>query len=728
MELHLEDILVEDTIREEEDVIKDIRDVSALEKSKKTLSALNHCNHFLDGYCKKEGFKFHRIEEIPYDGIDKKGNLFWDKFIASFMHYLASTAYCWFDKEKGLLSWEAAKQYASSIKIYLVTKFKTENQISVFRDEQWKVFMKQLWSIKKAEGRKTGKKLVNGHEGSNDDDRIAIGTACIWIGDSRAAQFFALENAKYFTAGRCREVSLLEVKDISIKKIDENGKNFRILTMKIERDKQGGNQTIHLHPHQEHFQQDIYFALIYNILVTRHIETFVFKQFAERAQRQIQGLTKSSVSQLWSTCFKALFKQFAGLAEEVNINLKSHSGKTGCNQKLAENPLTAGLPQIFHSGWELRGAHSLFDYVVASAVMMKQTAKVLAGWTTVGGEPPSIKDVRGEEDLRLVRILGSHLFMDDYDSRWSPAIRELLIASLLRFYPDLVKILELHPTGKYKNLKTHPFIRSLWEVLEGLKIDQCRFNGWCVDVRKGFLQRNCEALPIQVLTDNGYDGLDEVQVDARSFLTQINTLTRAYMAVSNRMGSIGEDVRRVIDRQDRLEKKLDRVIELVEARSQVEESERLVYSDAIASHNPATPAVLFVRFFQESLHVLYHEQLKTNAWKCLSKQERSKISTHYRRQKKCVRYMLCFTESFPTRPPRPPRTGYCEWFEKLHRDSKIAEKAMLDYWNRTSGKPHSDKLTFSMIDSKVFEDLEDKFNLDGIKGMMVTDFEKLKKS
>lgn len=35
---------------------------------------------------------------------------------------------------------------------------------------------KQLLSVHKAGCKKSGKKLVNGHEGSSDDDRVAIGT------------------------------------------------------------------------------------------------------------------------------------------------------------------------------------------------------------------------------------------------------------------------------------------------------------------------------------------------------------------------------------------------------------------------------------------------------------------------------------------------------------------------------------------------------------------------
>lgn len=130
MKLDFDEVLVEDDIREEENGIRDIRDFSALEKSNKTLSAVNHCDHFLKSCCAKEKLKYQRLGDIPYDGIDKRGNLFWDKMIASFLHYLVgSTAKRNFDESNGGLSYQTATQYASSIKQFIVNKFRLEKRI-----------------------------------------------------------------------------------------------------------------------------------------------------------------------------------------------------------------------------------------------------------------------------------------------------------------------------------------------------------------------------------------------------------------------------------------------------------------------------------------------------------------------------------------------------------------------------------------------------------------------
>ena len=86
--------------------------------------------------------------------------------------------------------------------------------------------------------------------------------------------------------------------------------------------------------------------------------------------------------------------------------------------------------------------------------------------------------------------------------------------------------------------------------------------------------------------------------------------------------------------------------------------------------------------------------------------------------------MLCFCDSFPTRPPTGP--GYTAWLKNLARDAGEAERRLLDYWNRKSGKTHSDKLTFSMIEGVAFDDLDERFSR--MKGVTLADLEMLKKS
>lgn len=136
-----------------------------------------------------------------------------------------------------------------------------------------------------------------------------------------------------------------------------------------------------------------------------------------------------------------------------------------------------------------------------------------------------------------------------------------------------------------------------------------------------------------------------------------------------------------------------------------EDEERLAYSDMISMCQPKTPAKWFVRFFQDSLHVLCCNQLKTRKWKCLGQKERGRISTSFRHQKRCVRHMLCFLSSVPPEPERP----HVAWLRRILQDAEDAKRRLLDCGNQKSGKAASDKLTFSMIDNGVMDDLDARF-------------------
>ena len=64
----------------------------------------------------------------------------------------------------------------------------------------------------------------------------------------------------------------------------------------------------------------------------------------------------------------------------------------------------------------------------------------------------------------------------------------------------------------------------------------------------------------------------------------------------------------------------------------------------------------------------------------------------------------------------------------LDRNAIDAERRLLDYWNRKSGKPHSKKLKFCMIKDVTFDDLDGSFSSMKLKGMTLTDLEMLKAS
>ena len=65
---------------------------------------------------------------------------------------------------------------------------------------------------------------------------------------------------------------------------------------------------------------------------------------------------------------------------------------------MAKTNSVSGLAQIFHTRWELRGFHTIFDYVIDSKTLINQAGKALSGWTSQnfnneisGGLPPSVE-------------------------------------------------------------------------------------------------------------------------------------------------------------------------------------------------------------------------------------------------------------------------------------------------------------------------------------------------
>ena len=94
--MDFDEVLADHDVQEEEEVtdrcIKDIRDHLASEKRSTAQGGLNHCSHFLKSHCAKEKIRYMRLEEIPFKGIDGKGNLFWNKMISSFMHWCLGSA------------------------------------------------------------------------------------------------------------------------------------------------------------------------------------------------------------------------------------------------------------------------------------------------------------------------------------------------------------------------------------------------------------------------------------------------------------------------------------------------------------------------------------------------------------------------------------------------------------------------------------------------------------
>ena len=116
---------------------------------------------------------------------------------------------------------------------------------------------------------------------------------------------------------------------------------------------------------------------------------------------------------------------------------------------MADSYLCSGLAQIFRTGWEVRGIHSIFDYVVGTQNMIHTAGKTLANWHSQmgpnnigGGMPPCARDIMHSPGLFDAFV--DHLFCNDFDTHVKQPLRELLVCSLLRHWDDFIKVLDQH--------------------------------------------------------------------------------------------------------------------------------------------------------------------------------------------------------------------------------------------------------------------------------------------
>jgi hypothetical protein len=112
---------------------------------------------------------------------------------------------------------------------------------------------------------------------------------CFWISTTEGAEFHFLNTAQFQLAGRGSEVALLKVEDIYCVDAYEDTQQYKIICSRLQRDKDGPLQELSIYPHRDSVHQDMYFALVYYIVMsgtpTDHVlPTSVRKQSIYRKQ------------------------------------------------------------------------------------------------------------------------------------------------------------------------------------------------------------------------------------------------------------------------------------------------------------------------------------------------------------------------------------------------------------------------------------------------------------
>jgi hypothetical protein len=263
---------------------------------------------------------------------------------------------------------------------------------------------------------------------------------------------------------------------------------------------------------------------------------WIFKNYGPATQRKSKNdKIESRVSEMWCDSYKTIVdvcQQYGDKDSDyehlsaINPALGAHNAKKRAHMDMADSAATAGLPQIFRTGWDVKMAHTLFDYIVGTKKMDTQAGKKMAGWCVqyspneiiFGGYPPEPRDLttQPEKFNTFVNILFADV--DGMEKR----VLQLLAMTVLLRYESVLEHIKKEPFGKYEIATEHPFVAAVETAREGSGVSCSVFKSWQKDANDKFLARNMPALPL----DRIPDGEDVFQVDARCIIASQHALAR----------------------------------------------------------------------------------------------------------------------------------------------------------------------------------------------------------
>ena len=513
-----------------------LQDVNGLERKSardKTKSAKFHFNVCLRAYCRQHSERYVPCDSIvltetPSLSLERSPE-WMDRVFGHFFYYLGHCAWKQGNHNKGHISYNSATGYASALKTYFEYQFRHGpiDKVTSFRPSFWRKLRGKLLTYFQERNQQTGDTMVDPHVASTNDDRKALSLACIWLGHPKLAEFYHLNNTMLHFGGRGSEVSLHRKDHLAPVAVRDQFARYDVFQSLLKRQKNNKEHFLPIYPHADGFFEDFYFSLLYQILLSPNDSEFVFPDFALKSlHASKEGMNDSKVSALWSNEFRALLNHFSALESELELNpqLSSHHAKKGVNQLMAGNSKVSGLPQIFRTGWEVKAVHSLFDYVLGTEKMMHETGKVVAGWSStigdvvVGGIPPTLSAIVDAENNSVERFVDA-LFIRDIDNQWSPKVRSMLVASLMRHWDVFIYWLREHPKKIYENITNHPLVTTVYQALATAGVGVDTYMAWCDQIKTDFLSKNIAGLAIENfpvrLHEGGRNPFRDVLMDPR---------------------------------------------------------------------------------------------------------------------------------------------------------------------------------------------------------------------
>ncbi|CAB9517219.1 hypothetical protein (Partial), partial [Seminavis robusta] len=402
---------------EEDGLVGDIRDNVGKSAEKKQKSALKHFDGFLRLWFKHRGEPYRHYSQLFHENTEDS-NRFWDALMGGMFSYFATGC-------NGELGFESVNGYASSIKAYYTDKWRHNTyKCPVFGKQSWATLRRKLRTLFEERARQSGQKLTNPHQASTQDDMMAMVYSCLWLATGDAAVFLLMNIASLHYSGRSSEVALNRWSHLSSWQICELHFKYTVLSTYLKRQKLGEETNLTLFPHRENFFEDIYFGMIYRIIMLPDNDDYLFPKFAEKAL---------------------------------------HQSKEGRN------------------------------------------------------------------DSKLVPEFVSQVFAHDTANRWSQTVRELLVASMLRYFDKVETAIQNAPHKDFgKRSEDHPFISTIYEYCSRAGVSETTFEAWQAEVKEGFFGDNLPALQIKLWPDSARNNRDPrtgtTLVDRRCLMDHYNTL------------------------------------------------------------------------------------------------------------------------------------------------------------------------------------------------------------
>jgi len=266
---------------------------------------------------------------------------------------------------------------------------------------------------------------------------------------------------------------------------------------------------------------------------------FVFPTFGPVSMREGHDeQVESRASELWTKAFDSLLELYDSygdlLDQRLNSKLGSHHAKKGANVAMSDTA-AAGFPQIFRTGWEVRTAHSVFDYIFGTLAMDTKAAKSSAKWFNnalgyiFGGYPPNPTDLLRQREKFHPFV--QHLFASV--AGYDPRVLDLLGMMLLVRFDLVVADIKKEPHGRFVNPMDHPFVNSVHLARSNSRVSHEIFDSWKKDANNAWLVRNKPGLSIDFSPE-----MRSVMVDERSLLSAFNGLVQSTGAIQGESSTV----------------------------------------------------------------------------------------------------------------------------------------------------------------------------------------------